>query len=1075
MRNEVRKQKALEVLARMGLDNLEYLGQGCDGVIFHDKDIVYKVIASYSNKEEVLRRLSFFRSVNHCNTLYRIDDCVVVDGAVVVKYKYEKSIPCRSYSESEAVEFLVDCFRQRIIVKDCKPQNFVKVNGHIKLVDMEACEYTDNLFLNMCVRMYLYITYIDELSIEDCKKLTHSAINNFDLYELEGAREFVNKVFAQIIFEESKPETCVIDMPQSMCIEEYNWENLPNLETLFYTRLKENKYLSDIKFSDIKLNDELYFEPEKITVAYSELKPLTDKVSLLIKTCAQDELTIEANIKHIVSQLSSPNPFFEIVVSIDTRKNDFLRQYNSKSELESLIHIIDRLKREKIIDRYVIFDESKTEEINNRWFGSPSRFSHTASKIPVTPQLFAFEQCNGDYILQVDSDVIIGRKDNQHSYLTDMINQLKKNEQVLSVGFNIYNKESKPYFGFENGGFVPEVRLGLIDKSRFFALRPFPNEMDNQGKLKLSWHRCIEQFQKQSGYCSIRGGDNRSFYIHPQNYRKKHPYAWITMLDRVEQLQIPDVQYGGFDCEGSFYDWCKPKRSEKMVIVSCFRNVSIPRFLRFWYSIMSQSFQDFGVILYDDCSDNGLPLFIKSLIQPYQNRISFVSAKFRDKRIANVYRAIHYFCDNPDSIIVMVDGDDALIGKGVLADVLEKYELWDKDVVVGRVHQTYRLQPHYRYPANFYSPRKTNGGNVYQHLKTFKKYLFDSVPLTYFKSNYIDKVQLNNNPWIESCDDYAFMIPIVEMCKKPLQTDYINYYYERDYQKRNEGHELKERCIAKIMNKPSLSSDKVFRGRKTFRPDFQRIEIDLTYDCNLKCVGCNRSCSQAPTTSHLKLEDIENFVQESIGTGREWQLINVLGGEPTLHNDFLKILALLQNYVEAYSPKTIIKVVSNGVSERSRRLCEVAKDKFKNVMIDYSSFKDSNKVDYFTPFNDAPIDDDDFRNADFTKACWVAGYCGIGLNAEGYYACAVCGGIDRIMNGNCGVKSIIELTEEKLSEQYNKFCRLCGNYKHYEQNAGDFIPRCEKEPFRNVVSKTWKELYDQYLSFQNTSYNKIGE
>ena len=640
-----------------------------------------------------------------------------------------------------------------------------------------------------------------------------------------------------------------------------------------------------------------------------------------------------------------------------------------------------------------------------------------------------------------------------------MINQLKKNEKVISVGFNIYNKESKPYFGFENGGFVPEVRLGLIDKKRFFALRPFPNEVDYQGKLKLSWHRSIEKFQKQSGYCSIRGGDDRSFYIHPQNYRKKCSYAWITLLDRVEQLQLPNIQYEGFDCEGSFYDWCKPKRSEKIVIVSCFRNVSIPRFLRFWYSIMSQSFQDFGVILYDDYSDNGLPFFIKHLIQPYQDRVTFISAKFRNERIANVYRAIHYFCDNPNSIIVMVDGDDALIGKGVLADVLEKYELWHKDVVLGRVHQTYRLQAHYRYPANFYAPRKTNGGNVYQHLKTFKKYLFDSVPLTYFKYNFSDKVQLNTNPWIENCDDYAFMIPIVEMSKKPLQTDFINYFYERNYQDRNINRDVKEKCIAEILNKQALSPKNVFRGRKTFRPDFNRIEIDITYDCNLKCFGCNRSCSQAPTKEQIELKHIENFISESIEKKKKWQFINVLGGEPTLHKDFLQIIKILQNYADKYSPETIIKIVSNGITKQSRNLCEIVKNANKNVVIDYASFKTNNNVEYFSPFNDAPIDDNNFKDADYKRACWVTSYCGIGLNARGYYACAVCGGIDRVINGNNGTKSFLDLTEAKLAEHFEKFCCLCGNYKHYALNAGDFIPRCEKEPFRNIVSKSWQEIY----------------
>ena len=40
-----------------------------------------------------------------------------------------------------------------------------------------------------------------------------------------------------------------------------------------------------------------------------------------------------------------------------------------------------------------------------------------------------------------------------------------------------------------------------------------------------------------------------------------------------------------------------------------------------------------------------------------------------------------------------------------------------------------------------------------------------------------------------------------------------------------------------------------------------------------------------------------------------------------------------------------------------------------------------------------------------------------------------------------------------------KFCKFCGIYRVYAQNAGNFIPRCEKGPFRNIVSKSWKDIY----------------
>ncbi len=1063
MQDIERINKAESILVQIGINNPEYLGLGCEGVVFRDNQFVYKVYTICLDKSEIKRRVSFFLNIKNGKTLYRIDKWIETKDAVIIKYPYEPSVPCVNFTEQEAIDFLTECFQNRIAIRDCKPHNFIRTEHSIRLVDMEACNYTDNLFLNMCVRMYLYIHFFEKLPPHAFQKLKRSAINNFNLPELEGVRDFINKVFAHIIFAESQSAKEQLNNPLPNADEIYNAASLPNLEHLFYAKIKENKYLSSVLCADIHLNNDLYFEPLKIALSYKELIPLQDKITLLIKTCAQDEMTIESNIKHIVKQLSSPNPFYEVVVSIDTKQNHFIRQYNSKGSLDRLIQIIDKLKENKVIDRYFLFEDSKTQEINKRWFGLSSSYAYTANQIPVTPQLYAFEQCHGDYILQMDSDVIIGRKDPFHSYLTDMIDQLKSNDKVISVGFNIYNCESKEYFGFENGGFVPEVRLGLFDKKRFFALRPFPNELDADGKLKLAWHRSVEQFQKQTGYCSIRGGDNRTFYIHPQNYRKKLPYAWMTMLDRVEQLQIPECQYGGFDCEGSFYDWCQTaKRNEKMVIVSCFRNVSIPRFLRFWCSVMSQTYQEFGLILYDDCSDNGLPLFIQHLIQPYKDRITFISAKYHDTRMANVYRAIHYYCDNPDSIIVMVDGDDALIGKDVLLNLINLYEKGNHDVVLGRVHQTYRLQPYYRYPVDFHSPRTRNGGNVYQHLKSFKKYLFDSIPLSYFKHTITDKVQLGNKPWIERCDDYAMMIPIVEMSENPIQMDRVNYFYERDYSKRNDERNIKEQCIAEIINKSPLSPSCVFKKRQSFLPDFEHIEIDITYYCNLRCAGCNRSCAQAPTTEQMEIKDIENFINESISLKKKWKQINVLGGEPTLHKDFMQILQLLQNYVNDYSPQTIIKVVSNGYTKHSRQLCEEARMNFKNVVIDYDSYKTNNKIEYFSPFNDAPIDDEHFADSDFTKACWVTAFCGIGLNSHGYYACAVCGSIDRIIHANIGAKSLNDLTNELLSKQYMTCCSLCGNFKHYSQNAGNFIPRCEKEPFRNKISPAWRNLYDKF-------------
>jgi len=1052
--------KAQDILVKLGIKVTKYLGIGHEGISFTDRKNVYKVLLPINNEtfnfEEGYRRKSFFidlpKNIRH---LYNIE-LIKTKETLIVKYPFEKGEECINYTEEEAISILVELWQLKIIVLDLKPKNCIRVGGNIKIIDLDGKEYNDNLFLNMCARMYLYANYFDKYSYVEFQKLKRSAINNFELPELKGFRVFVNRVFSNIIFKESKHFNHLVKPNSNEIIEQIN--PCVNLEDLFFYKIKEQQYLTGVYFYDVLLNSNNYFEPQNLCIGYRKIIPLDKKVTLLIKTCPQDIFTIEENIKHIVKQLSCPNPFYEVVVSVDTKEKNFLREFNNEGTLEELLNILEKLKVRKIIDRIIVYDNSKTKELNKRWFNIESDISHTNSNAPLAPQIYAFEQCKGDYILQMDSDVLIGRKDYNHSFLSDMLSEFQKNQNVLSVGFNIYNKKTNNYFGFSNGGFVPEVRMCLLHKKRIYDLLPLPNCINEKGEPKLTWHRSLLKKQIENEKVSIRGGDHRTFYIHPQNYRKKEPYAWLSILDKVEQNILPNLQYGKFDLEGSLYDWSLPKRKEKIVVVICFRNVRIDRFLRMWYSLMSQNIDDFGIILVDDNSDNGLPYFIDTLIKPHRDRVTFIKKRNQSTRMENVYRAIHYYILDPESIIVMLDGDDALIGNTVLSQVLDKYNAYSADVAVGHFHQTYRIQPHYRYPVDFTNPRKT-GGNVWQHLKTFKKYLFDSIPLTYFKHNE-EIVKLYKSKWFETCDDFAFMVPIVEMSQQPIQLDYINYYYERDYKKRNDDRDLKEQIIAEILTKPSLSKENIFKGRKTFKPNTNKIEIDITYECNLKCLGCNRSCTQLPTTEAMKFSDIKNFVKESIEIKKKWELINILGGEPTLHPEFIKIIDFIHNeYIMEHSPETILQIVSNGFEERSRVLCEDMKEKYKNVRIDYGSYKTNKVVEYFSPFNDAPIDDEKFKNSDFKKGCWVTSYCGIGLNKDGYYACAVAGGIDRIIHKNMFITKLTEITDENLEKQLNEFCKYCGNFKAYEDNFGNFIPRVEKEPFKNVISKSWKKLY----------------
>lgn len=1064
-----------------------FLGEGKSSVVFHDDNLVYKVflLENYEDlgyKRNILNEIQASKyKFENADFFYPIQQIVEISNdCFILVYAFEKSEPCLAFEQNEIQNFLVENWQKRLIFQDVKPENFVRVNGRLKWIDYEPDKFTDNLFLNMAVRAFIYFKYSNE-NQSFLNKLCRSSINNFDLPELLGFQEFMNTLFAKIIFQESQIENVSVDNYKSVNgvseITNSGVFSLPysdsfNAEQAFWELNKRKVYLDKVSFETPKLDAKNYFSPQDIVLKTLQIVEPKQKVSLVIKACVQDAEVVYEAVKHIVRQLSFPNFFDEKILALDIRQVDFIREYNTKNTWGELMEQSQKLLDDLIVDKFIFPTESDFSKVNQKWFGIETNVTHTLEKVPVTAQLYAFEMANNDFVLQVDCDAMVGRLSKEHSFLDDMISEFDKNENVLSVGFNIYKgKETSytSYIGFENGGFVPEVRFCLLKKSRIEKVLPLTNEIIGSD-FKLSWYRALEQRQKESQTCSLRGGDSRSFYIHPHNFKKTDKDVWFTTLDRVEQLEIPAQQIREFDLAGSYYDWTISKRNEKLVVVSCFRNIPLSRFLRFWYALISQTHQEWGLVLIDDASDNGISHFIKDLIIPYKNRITLIQNRFRVGLAQNTYKAIHYFMGNQESVVCILDADDALIGKSALNSVFEKYRFSHADVVIGKMYRTDKLHAHYKYTPNFINPR-LYGGNVWQHIRSFKKYLFDSLSFDDLKiankQQQADDILLGKRfsqkvLFPEYCSDFTYMIPIVEMAENPMWINHFNVYHDRTTPNTFATKQRKEEIISEILAKPRKTKNDILKSRKTFLPNLNQIEIDITYECNLKCINCNRSSTQAPIKEGMTLEQIDNFVRESIELNKKWKLINLLGGEPSIHKDFLAIVNLILTvYIDKHSPETILQVTSNGfgdmVQERLSRL-----PKHKNLIIDYASFKDERIIPYFSPFNDAPIDQPNGNEKEFHKGCWVTSYCGIGLNQLGYYPCGVAGGIDRVLKLNLGVQSLKNV-DESIAKYLDTFCRYCGNFSDYENNAGNFIPRNEKASLtKAVISETWKKAYKNY-------------
>jgi hypothetical protein len=231
-------------------------------------------------------------------------------------------------------------------------------------------------------------------------------------------------------------------------------------------------------------------------------------------------------------------------------------------------------------------------------------------------------------------------------------------------------------------------------------------------------------------------------------------------------------------------------------------------------------------------------------------------------------------------------------------------------------------------------------------------------------------------------------------------------------------------------------------GRQ-FQRSRRYIEIDVTYKCNLKCLNCNRSCTQLPSDAEMRLDRIAAFITESIQRHAKWERIRILGGEPTLHSRIFEIVDLLREYRQTSNPGVRIVLCTNAFGRRVKAVLS----KMPGDIEIKSAIKTSRKP-LFRPFNVAPVDTVYHSFSDFSCGCRILSDCGLGLTPSGYYACAVAGGIDRVFGLGLGRKTLPDRTDS-MTDQLSVFCKWCGHFGF------------QWPVKRQIVSATWKKAYEK--------------
>ena len=533
----------------------------------------------------------------------------------------------------------------------------------------------------------------------------------------------------------------------------------------------------------------------------SVLPALGVKTSLLIKVCAMDASAATAQIEHIARALGRPRAFDEIVTVVDTHPGPFARAHCS-GDLPGLLRSVDALLARGVVDRVVTTpsDAAERGRVCSRWFGLHAACARAQNGQPTVTFLHALDTCVGELVLHVDADAMVARTDVSLDLIAEAAAVFAREPDAVTLSLSARSTPPGVSTSGAASPFRVEATGGWLHMSRLRALHPLPNALVDES-LELPWHRSLDRRLEAQPRTSLRYRSAGHWYATPDNARKLDLDEHMLLLDRIEAGWSAAAR-STTSVLGPVDSWMGPAHEEDLVVIVIGRDVPPGRITRCLDSLRGQTLGGFGLIVVDDASSNGAQEIVRRELATFPVRSTFVARRARAGLLANTAMAVRHLIAQADAIVVLVDLDDALASPDALSRVSDEHRR-GADLTVGSMLRTDR--PGVAYPACFDNPRGQRGGNVWQHLRSFRKGLFDQIDER-------DMLDDDGQPF-ELATDWAFMLPLVELAKHPVQIREALYLHEPGEERDGRYRRQREAAISQIVRRPRYPRSLSFAER----------------------------------------------------------------------------------------------------------------------------------------------------------------------------------------------------------------------------------------------------------------------